>query len=138
MFMGKKDFQQYILVKNFITKKYKTKVYACKTIRNSNSVALSSRNILLDHIDIKKAGLIVKRLVELKRSIKKITLYKVDLKKINQIINKEKQNIINLFNIDIEYLECRNIINLGKNFDNKSLKIFIAYYLGSIRLIDNF
>jgi pantoate--beta-alanine ligase len=138
MFMGKKDFQQYILVKNFITKKYKTKVYACKTIRNSNSVALSSRNILLDHIDIKKAGLIVKRLVELKRSIKKITLYKVDLKKLNQIINKEKQNIINLFNIDIEYLECRNIINLGKNFDNKSLKIFIAYYFGSIRLIDNF
>ena len=32
--MGKKDFQQLFLVKNFIENKFNTKVIGCKTIRN--------------------------------------------------------------------------------------------------------
>ena len=48
IFMGKKDFQQFFLVKNFIENKYNTKVYVCKTIRNKNKLALSSRNTLLN------------------------------------------------------------------------------------------
>ena len=45
--MGKKDFQQLFLVKNFIENKFNTKVIGCKTIRNRNKLALSSRNFLL-------------------------------------------------------------------------------------------
>ena len=48
IFMGEKDYQQLFLVKKFIEKKYKTKVIACKTIRNKNKLALSSRNFLLN------------------------------------------------------------------------------------------
>ena len=33
IFLGEKDFQQYFLIKNFIKKKFKTKVVLCKTIR---------------------------------------------------------------------------------------------------------
>ena len=51
IFMGEKDFQQFFLVKNFIEKKYNTKVYVCKTIRDSKMIALSSRNRLLNKID---------------------------------------------------------------------------------------
>ena len=29
--MGEKDYQQFYLVKNFIEKKYKSKIYLCKT-----------------------------------------------------------------------------------------------------------
>ena len=47
IFMGQKDFQQLYLVKNFIEKKYHTKIISCKTIRDKNKVALSSRNLLL-------------------------------------------------------------------------------------------
>ena len=47
IFMGEKDYQQFFLVKNFIEKNTKTKVYVCKTIRDSNMIALSSRNSLL-------------------------------------------------------------------------------------------
>ncbi len=43
MFMGEKDYQQYFLTWNFISKNYKTRVYSCKTIRSSNGMALSSR-----------------------------------------------------------------------------------------------
>ena len=38
----------------------------------------------------------------------------------------------------IEYLEIRNKNNLGKNINKKNFKIFIAYYFGNVRLIDNF
>ena len=55
MFMGEKDYQQYILVKNFIQKKYKTKILLCKTIRNNNDVALSSRNYLLNKKEYAKS-----------------------------------------------------------------------------------
>ena len=53
MFMGEKDYQQYILVKDFIKQIYKTSVYPCKTIRDTNGVALSSRNVLLKKVDLK-------------------------------------------------------------------------------------
>merc|ERR1711966_371673 len=48
IYMGKKDYQQLFLVKNYIEKKYKTKIIGCKTIRSRNKLALSSRNYLLD------------------------------------------------------------------------------------------
>ena len=48
IFMGKKDYQQLYLVKNFIENKYKSKVIGCKTIRNKNKLALSSRNFLFN------------------------------------------------------------------------------------------
>jgi pantoate--beta-alanine ligase len=48
IYMGKKDFQQLYLVKKFIEKKYTSKVIGCKTIRNKNKLALSSRNFLFN------------------------------------------------------------------------------------------
>ena len=47
IFMGNKDFQQLFLVKKYLKKKYNTNVIGCKTIREKNKVALSSRNHLL-------------------------------------------------------------------------------------------
>ncbi len=54
------------------------------------------------------------------------------------IIQKSKKLLINRFNIKIEYLECRNLMTLTKNLNNKPFKLFIAYYLNNVRLIDNF
>ena len=45
--MGEKDFQQLYLVKNYIKKRYKAQIITCKTIRDKNKLALSSRNSLL-------------------------------------------------------------------------------------------
>ena len=76
-FMGEKDFQQFFLVNKFISKKYKNKIYPCKTIRDKNFLALSSRNSLLSINELNKARQISKYLFKLKLSFKK--------KKINQI-----------------------------------------------------
>ena len=70
IFMGEKDFQQLYLVKNLLAKKYKTKVISCRTIRDSNKVALSSRNFLLKKSSLIKAANIYKRLVNIKKKIK--------------------------------------------------------------------
>ena len=132
IFMGEKDYQQFFLSKKFIEKKYKTKVYPCKTIRDSNKVALSSRNNLLLKNDINTAGLIANKLFNLKYLINK------DKTKCKQIIQVTKVELIKKFNIQIEYLECRNTNNLSTRLSNKPFKLFIAYYLNNVRLIDNF
>lgn len=139
MFLGKKDYQQYFLVKNFISKKYKTKVVACKTIRNSKGIALSSRNILLSNSDIKIAGFIANDLVKTKYLIRKKNNIKNKKSiKIEKIMQKVKKNLSQKYKIKIEYLECRNTINLNTKILNKPFKIFIAFYLNKVRLIDNF
>ena len=63
MFLGEKDFQQVFLIKNFINKKFKTKIITCKTIRDKNKVALSSRNHLLNNKDLKNSSIIAKLLI---------------------------------------------------------------------------
>ena len=66
IFMGEKDYQQLFLVKRFIEKKHKSKIIACKTIRDNNKVALSSRNSLLSKKQLKLASGIYKNLFKFK------------------------------------------------------------------------
>ena len=132
IFMGEKDYQQFFLVKNFIEKNNKTKVYACKTIRDSNMIALSSRNTLLKKTNLNELGLISKELLELKRTINQ------NKRKSKKLILIQKEYLVKKFKIKIEYLECRNLVNLSTNINAKPFKLFVAYYLNNVRLIDNF
>ena len=129
IFMGEKDMQQLKIVEEFINiNKINTKVIACKTIREKNGLACSSRNLLLSSKDKKIASNIYKLLNKKKRNLimKKITLRKIKSKIIKFGINK------------IDYLEVHDINKLSHPYKrSKKFKIFIAYYLGSIRLIDN-
>ena len=131
IFMGEKDFQQFFLVKSFIEKKYKTIVVACPTIRDKNMIALSSRNYLLNKTELNIASEIAKRLILLKKYIQ-------NKKKINKFLLEEKKQIQKIFNVKIEYLELRNEKNLLTSNRSIGARIFLSYYLGDIRLIDNF
>ena len=131
IFMGEKDYQQFFLVRNFIQRKYKTKVIPCKTIRDVNQVALSSRNSLLGLENLNKVGKISLVLIKLKKIIKKNIQDK-------KLIKKIKIDLVKKFNIKIEYLECRNLLNLSSNLENRPFKLFVAYYIKGVRLIDNF
>ena len=132
IFMGEKDYQQFFLVKNFLEKRYKTKVYVCKTIRDSSMIALSSRNYLLNKTNHNTLGLITKKLLSLKKAIY------IDKQNSKKLIHTLKKNLVKKYKIKIEYLECRNMVNLSKNIETKSFKLFVAYYLNKVRLIDNF
>ena len=130
IFMGKKDFQQLFLVKNFIEKKYTTKVIGCKTIRNKNKLALSSRNFLLNQKELKEVEKISKQFLNLKIKIK-------NSRNINKFLQSSKINLEQIFKIKIEYLENRNLKNLTISNNYKGSKIFLSYYFKGIRLIDN-
>ena len=129
IFMGEKDFQQLYLIKNYIGKKIK--VISCKTIRDNQKLALSSRNNRLDYVGLKIARSISKNIYNLKKILKKE-------KDTQKILSTKKKNLDSLKNIKIEYLELRNKFTLKKTNKLKNSKIFIAYYINDIRLIDNF
>ena len=131
IFMGEKDFQQLYLVKKYIEKKYDAKIVKSKTIRNKNYLALSSRNNLLNKIELNKAEEIAKNLINFKKKItKKRNMKDLILNKKNQLEEK--------YNISFEYFELRNKINLKISNEIKNSNIFIAYYINNVRLIDNF
>ena len=131
IFMGEKDFQQLFLINKYITKKYKSKIIPCKTIRNKNKLALSSRNLLLNKNNLIKAGKIAKNLISFKKKL-------IKKNNINKLIFNKKKELKKLFNTNIEYLELRNKNNLKITNNKKNSKLFVAYYLNKIRLIDNF
>ena len=109
--------QQLILIKDFVKKNHpKIKIIGCRTIREKNGVAMSSRNFLL--------SLKEKKYMLLKN--------KISFDKIKKIITKIGVNKIDY----IKVLDINKIIKPYKK--EKRFKIFIAYNLRSTRLIDNF
>jgi pantoate--beta-alanine ligase len=129
IYLGQKDMQQLILIKDYFNKnKIITKIIGCKTIRQKNGVALSSRNLLLNKNDQKIASKIYK--------IIKISKKKIIQKKYS--INFIKRKIFTLGIKKIEYFKILDINKIIKPYEKKNnKKIFIAYYLNSVRLIDN-
>ena len=130
MFLGEKDYQQVYLIKKFIKNKFSTKVVKCKTIRDRNSLPYSSRNFLLEKSYLIKASKVSNKIKKFKYLIKK------NFKNINKL-KTIKKDITNS-GINIEYLEIRNKFNLTNNINKKNLKVFIAYYINNVRLIDNY
>ncbi len=131
IFLGKKDYQQLYLIKKHIEKrKIKSKIVECKTIRENNGIACSSRNSNLNKNQIKIASNIFYYLRNLKKKIKKNNnLFKV---------NKIKEDLRNLGATKIDYLENYNTKSFKKIKKlNKKFNLFFAYYIKNTRLIDN-
>ena len=131
IFLGKKDYQQLYLIKKHIEKrKIKSKIIECKTIRENNGVALSTRNSNLYEDEMRIASNIYYYLYNLKKKIKKnYNLFNP---------NRIKKDLRDLGARKIDYLENYNIENFKKvKRQNKKFNIFIAYYIKNIRLIDN-
>jgi len=131
IFMGEKDYQQLFLVKNYLLKKYKIKVISCRTIRGDNKVALSSRNFLLNKKELSIAGKLTQDLILFKKKLK-------NRSNIKKAIFLKKKEMSKSFKIYFDYLELRNKNNLKIDYKIKNSKLFTAFYLNNIRLIDNF
>ena len=62
-------------------------------------------------------------------------------KKVNDIkkkINDLKTKLIEKYNVKFEYLELRNEKDLSVFKKKNKFRLFIAYYINKVRLIDNF
>jgi len=129
IYLGEKDMQQLKIIEHFVSKNYSNiKVVGCKTIREKNGIACSSRNFLLSLNEKKIASRIYKYIKNIK---KKLLMKQIKLIKIKKKFYKLGVNKVDY----IQMLDINKIINQHKK--NKKFKIFIAYYLRSIRIIDN-
>ena len=129
IYFGEKDMQQLKVIEHFVKKNHaNTKIIGCKTIRDKNGVALSSRNFLLSIKEKRIASKIYKFIINNKKKLIK--------KKLS--IGLVKRKIFKLGVHKIDYIKILDVNKLIKPYrrTNKH-KIFIAYYLGSTRLIDN-
>ncbi len=131
IFMGEKDLQQLLLVKRFVEKNFNSKIISCKTIRDKNKLALSSRNTLLKKDDLSKASKIAKNLLIFKKKLS-------NNKNLKDLIFMKKNELKKKYDIKIDYLELRDAKKLRLTNKIKNAKIFIAYYIKKVRLIDNF
>jgi len=132
VFMGEKDFQQYLLIKKVLGKKYQINIVGCPIVRGKNKIALSTRNKLLNKISTKKASIIARKLLNLKKKfIKKKIKKGIDLSKIKSKFEKN-------YSIRFDYLEIRDEKNLKLNNFNSKYRLFVAYNINNVRLIDNF
>ena len=128
--LGKKDFQQLVLIKKHIKKnKINTKVVPCKTIRDKEYVAYSSR--------IKKMNKYEKNI--LNKIIKVLKNYKKNilLNKTNYNFIKIKNEMLSMGADKVDYVEIIDMKTLKKPKKNK-FNLFFAFYIGKIRFIDNF
>ena len=128
--LGNKDFQQLILIKKHIKKnKINTKVLSCRTIRDKNFIAYSSRLKKLK--DYEKINLI--------KIIKFLKIYKknLNLKKVNFNFFKIKNKLLSLGAKKVDYIEMLDLKTLKKPKKNK-FNLFFAFYIGKVRFIDNF
>ena len=133
MILGEKDFQQLFLIKKHIIKNnIKTSIIAHRTVRNQNFIPYSSRNLNLSKSEKILASEVFKTLRNEKNLIKRKRIKKINLLNV-------KNKIFKMGIKKIDYIEALNLKNLkkAKKF-NENFNIFSAFYIGGVRLIDNF
>ncbi len=132
IYLGKKDFQQLVLIKKHISKNnIKTEVVSCNTVRYSNFLPYSSRNGSLSRYSTDLASKAFKLIKKEKKIIKRKKIKKISLIKI-------KKKLFDFGIKKIDYIEAVNLNSLKKAKKyNEKFNIFSAFYIGKTRLIDN-
>ncbi len=132
MFMGEKDFQQVTILNKMIKDlNFNTKIIPCPIVRESDGLAMSSRNSYLNNEQRIQALCLNRSLLYARKQFK-------EGNKNAQEILEQMRNIILKENGKIDYIEFINPNTLEKtDFLTKDTRILIAVYIGQTRLIDN-
>lgn len=130
-YFGLKDFQQVAVIR-LLTKKYNfpIQIIACPTLRETNGLAMSSRNLRLTDSEREDALIIIQ------------TLKYIQTLKATKTPKEAKELAMEYFSngkLRLEYLEIVNGANL-KSLDNEWNEytvVCLAAFCGAVRLIDN-
>jgi pantoate--beta-alanine ligase len=132
-YFGEKDFQQLAVIRELVKKlNSAVKIIGCPTIRESDGLAMSSRNVLLTEDERKRAPGIAKALFFVRSNWKQFSLKEIQERAIHEI-ESATGGIV-------EYLEVADEENLQPVHQadfSKPLRVFTAVKLGKVRLIDN-
>ena len=130
-YFGEKDYQQMKLIDELVKlKKLNINIVPCTSIRDKNGMSLSSRN----------SNFTPNQFEIFQNLAKKINLFVKNLKEKNLKLNfKEFKNELSKIKINkIDYLEIRDENNLEITNDYNKARLFVAVFIGNIRVIDNF
>ncbi|MAU28273.1 MAG: pantoate--beta-alanine ligase [Alphaproteobacteria bacterium] len=129
---GEKDYQQLLIIKSLVRDlDIPCQIVPINTVRDSNGLALSSRNQYLNTKQINIANNINMIMNEAAKNF-----YNLD---INETISFVLKKLEKVGIKKIDYVEIRNNNNLKNvtNNDKSNARLFIAVYIDEIRLIDN-
>jgi pantoate--beta-alanine ligase len=130
-FFGQKDYQQCMVVAELMKRKFpEIELHICPILREENGLAMSSRNLRLNHDEKSDALFIYKALEHIKLEFGQKDLALL-IEEAKQIINASRL-------LSIEYLDVANAINLEpiENSNTKAVAL-AAVHCGPVRLIDN-
>lgn len=133
-YFGTKDLQQLTVIRKLANELFfNIQIIPVKTVRESDGLAMSSRNRLLSASERKSSINLYQALLTARRKLNE-----------GESVEIVQNHIVNYFksehNIELEYFEIVNTTNLRKisEIDNKNeVSLCIAGQLGKVRLIDN-
>ena len=134
LFMGQKDFQQCMVVQlllHLIGLDKLTKFHIAPTVRESDGLAMSSRNLRLNESERKKAVAVSQALKFAKENISAGDLTRLEIEASSMLISS---------GFKVDYFEIANAENLElvNEWDGKTkLVALTAAFLNQVRLIDN-
>ena len=132
LYMGQKDYQQCLVIKKLLKlKNLPGTLHICPTIRETDGLAMSSRNLRLNEEERSKASCIYKALHYLKQHLQPGPVE--DLEKIASNFLKEQG-----FKTDYVEIADAETLELVSSWNGKaSLTGLIAAFNNEVRLIDN-
>jgi len=132
-YFGKKDFQQLAIIQHMVNVlQLPVKVVPCETIRESDGLAMSSRNIRLTIAERNLAPNIYLVLSKVKEKVGKLP--------VNELKEWAIKKIQEINGFRVEYFEIGDKESLMpiESWKHKDRAVaFVAVFLGDVRLIDN-
>ncbi|NJB71217.1 pantoate--beta-alanine ligase [Saonia flava] len=132
-YFGEKDFQQLQIIKKLVEiRKIPIEIIGCPIVRESNGLAMSSRNERLSKPVRKKAGFIYETLKSAKNEFGTKSASKV----IEWVRNQFEQHPI----FELEYIQITDVDTLTpllRKQKDRKYRAFVAVYTEGVRLIDN-
>ena len=132
LLLGQKDYQQCMVIKKLAAlMQLETEIIICATQRETDGLAMSSRNLRLPGTDRKKASLIYESLQFIKQNIH--PGYLNDLK-------ERAVNYLTAAGFKVDYIEIADASTLAlmENWDGRTpLVALAAAFIQEVRLIDN-
>lgn len=134
-FFGQKDAQQAVVIKQMVKDlKLDVEIVVCPIIRESDGLALSSRNVYLSSIE-RKDSLVLYDSLEL---AKKIISY--GERRVNKILSDMNEFISDIRTAKLDYIKIVKVDSfeiINELVEGKEYYVLIACKIGRTRLIDN-
>jgi pantoate--beta-alanine ligase len=134
LYLGQKDYQQCMVITKLvelIELNDRIEIVICPTLRETNGLAMSSRNMRLSMEEKEKAGAIYSSLNVIKENIDKKDL---------EILKQEAQKILVAAGLKPDYVEivtAKELFSIGELKHDVKAVALVAAFMNEVRLIDN-